>query len=324
MVGYFEGYIKEFILGLNQEKCFETVFKDGIPNKRTVSPFRPDRNPGCFFKEFNGILYFVDFAEEKSHLNCIEFLAKKENKSIEEIIRDLVGSKNFSTSIQRQVITKDNIPTKIFIVKRAWSMKDKIFWSEYGITKKQLIDDNVIPLRRFTITKGNKSKTIYPNDISYGYIVGDRIKIYSPYSSHKFITNCHNGSIGGSKITQGDLLVITKAYKDYRVIKNSGIEHVIWFQNERILPSIDFVTDIGKRYKNVIIFYDNDETGIRGSKIIASIFNKYYPNKAFALYLPTNFSYKDPSDFVKNNVKEGQEVIYKLIKNSIRRNNYEN
>lgn len=318
MVGYFENDIKEFILGLNQEKCFETIFTEGIPRKKVVSPFRDDTKPGCFFSTYKGILYFVDFAETKSHLNCIEFLAKKENKSTIEIIYDLIKNKKFNSNVKKQNYTKDNIPTKISIVKRRWLNKDKLFWEKYGISKQQLIDDNVVPIKNFTITKNNNSKTIYPDNVSYGYIIKDRIKIYSPYSTYKFITNCHNGSIGGTKITKGELLVITKSYKDYRVIFNSGIDHVIWFQNEKILPSKDFVISIGKKYKNIVIFYDNDETGINGSRIIASIFNQYFPNKAYSLHFPINFPYKDPSDFVASDIKNSQDVIYKLIRNTIK------
>ena len=316
MVGYYVDDIDSFIKSINQEECFKIVFKDGIPEGKFTSPFRDDNNPGCFFNVYQGILYYVDFAESKTHLNCIEFLAKKDNTSAQEVVLNIIKGNKFTNDIHRYNYVKYSSTTKISIVKRRWSKKDKVFWEKYGITKAQLNEDGVVPIKRFTITKDDVVKTIYPKTISYGYILGTRIKIYSPYSPYKFINNCRIDTIGGTPTRVGELLIITKSYKDYRVIKNCGFLDVQWFQNEKVIPKKNYIINIGKHYDRIIVFYDNDETGIKGAYDVSGAINKYFPGKAKPLTFPSNFPYKDPSDFVKEDIVERSQIVKELIKNT--------
>ena len=65
--------------------------------------------------------------------------------------------------------------------------------------------------------------------------------------------------------------MITKSYKDYRVLRNLGV-NVTWFQNEGAFP--DNLDDIINDYKDVIVFFDNDFTGLAASETC-----KYYWRK---------------------------------------------
>ena len=96
-------------------------------------------------------------------------------------------------------------------------------------------------------------------------------------------------------------LMITKSYKDYRVLRNLGV-NVTWFQNEGSVPNN--LKKIINGYKDVIIFFDNDYTGLEASEKLVNIIG----NKAREIYLPIPLleeGIKDASDmYLKKGVDE--------------------
>ena len=83
-----------------------------------------------------------------------------------------------------------------------------------------------------------------------------------------------SNDVGGinSLVSFGRQLVITKSYKDWRVLKNIGL-NVIWFQSENMFPSISILQDLASRFTNFTILFDNDEAGIKaGEKLLNLLF----------------------------------------------------
>ncbi len=105
----------------------------------------------------------------------------------------------------------------------------------------------------------------------------------------------------------GDNLVITKSLKDVMVLYEYGIT--------AIAPCSEnlFVTDsqydkLKKKYKNIYLFYDQDEPGI---KAMCKIKKKH--NDLKVLFLPRHGSDKDISDFRKaHGHKKTLELINKV------------
>jgi hypothetical protein len=92
--------------------------------------------------------------------------------------------------------------------------------------------------------------------------------------------------------------VITKSYKDYRVLKNFGI-NVIGLQSETMYPSIDILLPIINRY-DVFVFFDRDSVGIEAGLKFTNYINSFGLNKAKQIYLPfIGTKIKDPSDLYK-------------------------
>ena len=130
---------------------------------------------------------------------------------------------------------------------------------------------------------------------------------------NRFLSNCTQNEIGGLEFLpdSGKNLIITKSYKDYRVLKNQGL-NVIWFQNEGMTPNKPILVELCKRFTYITVFFDNDETGIRESKKISELLNSY-KGKAGQMYLPQALLHKgvkDPSDFYS---KYGKELLIQFL-----------
>lgn len=311
-----KGFIsKESILSLvTQEQIFELVFKfKPVEYEYVVSPLRNDDVPGCWFSlHDNGILYFVDFGNGRRHSDCFNIVQdyfKLPNfyLTLEYIFNSLIRGKEelkpieAKRDIQRDVKKK----VKLLIEARAFDGRDYQFWSQYGIRKKDLIEDRVFPIHRlYALNTKTGSHSIECRDIAYSYndFPDSRKKIYFPLREGKrrFITNCSQNDVGGinSLLSYGSELIITKGYKDYRVLKNHG-KNVVWFQNEGMIPNDLILNKLVKPYLNVIVWFDNDQPGITASEKVKQHINTMFPSKAKNLWLPErglDLGIKDPSD----------------------------
>ena len=310
------GFIsKESILSLvTQEEIFELVFKFKPQEfEYVVSPLRNDDVPGCWFSlHDNGILYFVDFGNSRTHSDCFNIVQdyfKFPNfyLTLEFIFNSLIRGKTELKPIEakKEVKKEAKKKVKLLIEARPFNAQDGQFWSQYGIKKKDLIEDRVFPVHRlYALNTKTGSHAIECRDIAYSYtdFPDSRKKIYFPLREGKkrFITNCSQNDVGGinSLAPCGSELIITKGYKDYRVLKNHG-KNVVWFQNEGMIPNDLILNQLVKHFVNVIVWFDNDQPGITASEKVKNHINTMFPSKAKNLWLPESglsVGIKDPSD----------------------------
>jgi hypothetical protein len=307
---------EEILNTIKEEDIFSIVIKEDINLiDKYIAPYREDNNAGCYFEEYQNRLYFIDWADFNNvQKNCFAFISKCYNL-------DFLGTLEFITNyfkIEQEgelkrdiIITKKTISSKIdrpiFIAKRDFNDKDKSFWLPYGITRKQLLEDNVFPITAYSsVSKKGNVFIINCYDIAYAYTeFKDRIKIYRPKNSeYKWYTNCTQNDVGNfnNLPSSGELLIITKSYKDCRVLRNLGLV-TIWFQNEGQIPNQLILKDLVKRFKKIVVWFDNDSTGIGSSQMISSLLNSIVPNKSKSITLPPILlrqNIKDPSDFIKS------------------------
>jgi len=310
------GFIcKDSILNqVSQEEVFQLVL--GYSPKEfdyIVSPFRKDKTPGCWFEyHTTGVLYFIDFADKKrTHRDCFNmvqdyFQLGNFYLTLEYIYNTLIrGKKIESLIVQKKVIEVVKPKVKILVEARNFSLPDSLFWSQYDIKKEDLIEDRVFPVKKVYALNTKKGTIISDcNDVAYSYndFPDSRKKVYFPKREGKkrFLTNCTKDDIGGltSLVPYGKELIITKSYKDYRVLKNSG-KHVIWFQNEGMIPNDQILNQLVKHFLKVVVWYDNDQPGIEASEKVTNYINSLCPAKAKSLCLPEralSWGIKDPSD----------------------------
>lgn len=295
------------------------------------APYRNDTQPGCWFEEYNGRIAFIDFADTPPKpKDCFQIIMKTKklsfyeslelvnshfnlglgdnNGNLKEKIKqnDCVEEKNIEKTFKERVIT---------ILPRDFNYKDKLFWKQYKISKQNLIEDKVVPVEiyRFISRKGN-IVTIKPIDICYAYTMftNKKCKIYRPYGDKdtKWLTNCNQNDIGcyESLPEEGNLLIITKSYKDCRVLRNLDF-HSIWLQNEGMFPSKEILQDLCKRFKKIIVWFDNDSTGITNGRYLVNLINEIHKEKAKNIFLPPILlkeEIKDPSDLIS---KKGEEEL---------------
>lgn len=306
---------RDLLLSYSQEAIFGLVFGYlPVAGIFVVSPFREDNNPGCWFEWNNDQLIFKDFGEVKGRKQRDCFQAVKDYYnlpdfySISEFIVSkldgqevLINSEMVEYSLQNKKSKKSGKSIS-FKERKFFEERDKLTWSPFEITLENLKEDVVLPVVSYRILSEAKSTLITPYFPAYViYQKDERLKIYIPKSKSKkskWISTCNQNDIGNYDNLElaGDLLFITKSYKDFRVIKNQGFYNVVWFQNEGAFPDESILYDLAIRFKKIIIFFDNDRQGITASKDLVAIFEKM-GKKTEAIHSPYLYL-KDPAEMI--------------------------
>lgn len=329
---------------VSQGDIFQLVFGfKPIEFEYVTSPFREDTNPGCWFEvDLNtNKLRFTDFADGRiingvkmSNIDCFDsvmvyFGLPNFYKTLEFIKGRLIDGKDIKHDIVHKVYTK---PEKIVKKKvgllmntRDFYLIDRNFWERrYLISKDNLIEDKVFPIKKFKLFGTKTGDHMFrTDDIAYAYteFASGNKKIYRPKKkgNNRFITNCDAEDVGGmfSNIKSGRLLIITKSYKDYRVLRNLGL-NVRWLQNEGMFPKGDEFWNLLENFDKIVVLFDNDPTGIKAAADLVNLINFPSRNRARSVYLPIDLlseGISDPSDLVHK--RNEQELINFLKVNKI-------
>lgn len=283
------------------------------------NPFREDTKPGCWIGQ--GIvktnkLVFNDFADYRYHgMDIIKGVQIKFNLSYFKALDKLneYFELGLHTSTPKAVINKEVISlsqpeklgTHISFVKRRWKKVDADFWLPYGIHKEQLVSDEVFPIEYYRKNSRENPELVnifYPRTVTYALCIDNRVKLYAPFSSTKWISNLTKEDMWGrDQFPINSSCIITKSYKDFRVLKNLvGDNYDIYAtQNEAILIDFETREEFKQLYSNIYLFYDNDKAGRKGALRNQILFN--YGENISCIYTPKE---KDISDYYKVYGKE--------------------
>lgn len=329
MYKYNSSITRDYILQrYSQEYIFEYILKETIILKKKVykAPYREDKNGDCFFIYFNEILYFCDFAYHKIHFDCFElysaihgiyppFVYQHILENIPISVYNLkLNNKKLYTSKKK---SKTVVATKIYITEKSFTKKELHYWQQYHITKEQLIEDNVKSVKYIRVIN-DEDITYAPHSICFAYTEWNNcMKIYQPLADKKkkWLSNCKPNNLGGiytipNQSSIDATLIITKSYKDCRVLRNMGC-FSIWVQNEGCLPSKNLMLSYMNRFTDNVILFDNDEAG----KKAAEKLKKHLQKTNLRIIFIEKEGSKDSSDLVKNH---GQaELMNFLLQNQI-------
>jgi hypothetical protein len=253
-----------------QVSIFEQILREKISfKKKYINPFRleenQDNNPGAFFWINDNFLYFVDFADYPTHRNW------------EDIIYDATPVKFKTINSTNKTEGTKKTSKAIILYKKAlyWQKRDILYFNQYEITLSELESDFVFPVS-FVQLYSFKHKKWYNYNCRYYCIYHNNngVKMMNPKISSynpKWISNAGKNDIGNNVILFNkeyyDKLIITKSYKDYRVLANIGLK-VIWLQNEGMFPSPYLLKKINTVAENKYVLFDNDFAGIKASKML--------------------------------------------------------
>jgi hypothetical protein len=329
MYKYEEPYpqsISEILELYTQEDIFKIVFND-YPDYNNVylSPFRSDRHPNCYFEWYKGRLLFKDYADVRR--DCLQAIKDYYNlptyKEVFTFIHDYFKSNKPANKVTFNKIREKRISKKFYDIvtyKRDFELRDNLYWKQYFITKEQLDEDLVFPISQFRFFSPKKQNwfNVNPIDIAYAITGFKRAKkIYRPRNYNfksKWLTNCTENDVGNINNISKKLnyLIITKSYKDHRVIRNEDYTNVVWFQSETMYPNDDILLDLVGSYPYIFIFYDNDEAGRKGSDKLKNHILKLLPSKNIQLIFSPFKIFKDPASIVSNKGKfELQQILWK-------------
>jgi hypothetical protein len=299
-------------------------------NLKFCSELRKDTYPTCSIQAYEGRLFYKDFATGESFddigyiqkkynvdfLKALAFINRDFNLDLSGQLEDSLPTMAFfgipDKSIDIHALAKETAQIKVQI--RPWDkVIDGTYWKDkYGFTVAQLKYFNIFPIKYFWIN----NKLYSGSKNTYGYYFGteeglERWKIYQPLGpkDKKWFSNIGKTILQGYKQLpdSGDLLFITSSLKDVVTLRKLGFYAIAPSAESTIIPE-DIIAELKRRFKHVVIFYDNDDPGI----VSADKHSKLYDVKSISV--PITSKTKDPSDFVE---KYNYEELLKIIKDEL-------
>lgn len=314
---------KEFLLSKNSEETYMSYYL-GVPVKKGLfrSPLRADNHNTCsFFRGRSGNLYFKDFATGQ----CLTFegvVMEKYHCTYPNALKIIAKDFGYiqSSEVKKQEIKiqpkfEGEKETFIQVEIKDFSESELKWWNSFGVTK-QTLDKYKVYSIKTVFLNGNIYAQSTQHSPIYGYYFGkkeniEQWRIYMPKRKEfRFIGNVSTKTIQGYKQLpdNGKLLVITKSMKDTMLLSSLGIPAVAP-NSETQFVSEKLLDEFRERFKNIVLLYDSDLTGVRFMNKI----RKQYRDLIVCM-IPRKYEAKDISDFYQ---KYGRSQTISLIKESI-------
>ena len=198
---------------------------------------------------------------------------------------------------QKAIITaipKAKESSKIIIQPMYFESADILYWASHGIREYVLKVFDVTKVRHVWL---NNAIYYTNNNYSpcYAYVFDSvHVKCYFPLrKDNRFLGNS-NSIQGLDKLPKsGDLLVITKSYKDVMFLFDQSISAIAPQSETASIPE-DIYEDLSKRFGEIVLLYDDDEAGVKGADKIQREYGLPI------IYLGDEYGGKDITDVYKN------------------------
>jgi len=274
--------------------------------------FRDDPKPSAIIYRRGDTYLYKDFGEDGA-LNCFQFVQRKFGLTFKEALDKinidfnlyLGGSIGGSQVVSKttQFNKEEEFKTIIEVKKRDYNDNDLIWWGNQGWDLDCLKKANISPISYFRLTSERKNidqKLYICDDSSYtiDYYVSKNIfrrKIYQPKNKNfKWLSNTDKTVTQGIKTLprNGNILFISSSIKD--CIQT----HNIYGGYNSIAPNSEssFIIDsvfyeLKSRFKQIVLWFDSDKTGIEKSKKFSAIYKIPYITNPLYCNCP-----KDQSD----------------------------
>jgi hypothetical protein len=280
------------------------------------SPFREDKVPSCsFFLTYKGKIIFRDFGRGISY-SAIDFVKERLKTDFASAVKQVLKD--------RAEIEKLSPPAKAkerdFSINIVGDTLGKYldYWKKYGISKETLVRYGV-----------RAASSVYKDDTLFAKASGGspifvytfpsaRVRIYRPFSrTKKWYGNANENDIGGlvQLPPRGSILFITSSIKDVMVIRECGFS-AICPSSENTNPEFlrPLRTELRRRFRYIVILYDNDEAGRGFSSKLKSTYSDF-----FEIFLVKSKDISDRSFKVgiAKTKKELKKLISKTYKSDI-------
>ncbi len=295
-------------------------------NEKFLNPFYNDTNKSCsiYYHRKSDKYKICDHGNKLYSGDCFAFVGVLNgldsnnpndfHKILGIIYRDMnisdidSGPIVYAKSVEPQSNVEEeeeSEPSKQYkISTREFNTTEITFWDQVGITQEVLRRFNVVAIDRFdSISQQGRAYTYRgtTNEPIFGYVMRGYIKIYRPYSAHRF-------AYGGKTPEQycfgleqlpprGDMVFITGGEKDVMSLSSKGFS-AICFGSETATISRSVIERLSFMFKHIVILYDMDKTGIKRSKEFVHKFSEFNV-KRIELPLSGAKSEKDISDFFR-------------------------
>lgn len=295
-------------------------------NKSFSSPFpgRKDSNPSFVIGTKFGNLYHIDFASPQHRGGCVDFVMQMTgitsyNDALKQIDKDFgLGISDGKVGDYKAIVGKYQIPkiiTKpaslIQVVVRKPTTDEIGYWNMYYQSLDDVkAEDIYFPEKIFL---NRKRLPLKKTELKFAYLLGDKWKIYTPFSEEKerkwWPNNIPNNALEGESSLLSDRnAIIAKSRKD-RLLLKKVYPCVASVQNESLIAfSPDNVQFINEHSKQVYIGYDIDGPGKAASHLVTSTFGYKHIN------VPDKYLEDQIKDFAEWGRKKGLEPIENHLK----------
>lgn len=311
----------------------------GVNELPTVihSPLRKDSNPSFGLYTLDGKrVHFTDLAT-KDKGGLFDLLMKYWGESYKDMLKHLWEDlSNFPSASVRfnsiregktyQSLSSRNTDLQCKV--REWRDYDIEYWKSHGISLEWLKYADVYPISHKIVISDGHRYVFGADKYAYAYVERKEgrvtLKIYQPFNkgNYKWSSNI-NRSVWSlwTKIPKyGDNLIISSSVKDcLNITCNLGIP-AICMQGEGYKPKPQVIEELKGRYKNIIIFYDNDYNNPDnpGRKDSIELSLEYNLKR---VEIPAGYEAKDPSDLFKKYGKDRYlEIMNEILKDVLWKN----
>jgi len=304
----------DWILNKVSEEEVFSFYGITVQKKIFCSPLREDKRPTCsFYRTEKGKLFYKDwavnhefdafgFVEWKYNLNFFEAMKKVYEDMIRLNPGNSSASNNKSYNKRNIIKIEKRDSSQITVKRRGFAHGDLLYWKQFGISLKTLVHYNVSAIERAWVNQ----KSVYlhqKQDVCYAYRFGDKkYKLYFPTrKEYRFLSTPVKIQGLNQLPEKGNILVITKSLKDVMTLHEFDIP-AIALSSEAVVPDEELLCKLRLRFKNIVMFYDNDTRGILSMQKVKS--------ELPCMWIPRKYNVKDISDYYK---MYGSVATYKLI-----------
>jgi hypothetical protein len=251
---------------IRQEDVYVKYFGFCDLTQKHINPLRNDGKPDCTFVWHNGILFFRDFAYKKSY-TCVSIVMESEKLSykqaLEKIYNLFLAKSTYVnlTKIDRPKTEKAYKDIKVTI--QPFTEIDINYLKSFGITSDFCKKAKWYSIKHYWIN--NQFLYTYSKyNPCIGYYFEGRWKLYFYLNKEwRFLSNTTHKDIQGWKLLpeSGDILVITKSFKDVGTLYEQNIPSIAP-QAESVLIQEDIITNLKQRFKKIYSLMDYDNSGI--------------------------------------------------------------
>lgn len=322
-----EANILSFYLGVTEVPCI------------IHSPLRKDNRPSFGLYSPNGKrIYFVDFAT-KDRGGVFDLLCQMWGCSYKEVLirinKDIpklcfIGTpnvhKHIPCTVRSTIECKKSTDLQCKV--RDWASYDVEYWESYGISLDWLKYAEVYPISHKIIIKNGNKYVFKADKYAYAYVEHKEgkvtLKVYQPFNKdgYKWSSNIDRSVWSlWTKIPKfGNNLIISSSVKDcLNIMCNLGIP-AICMQGEGYKPKPQIIEELKSRYKNIILFYDNDYNNPDnpGKKDSMELSLEYNLKR---VEIPVKYESKDPSDLFKKYGRDRYlEIMNEILKDLLWKN----
>ena len=297
------------------------------------SPLRTDNNPSFALYSPDGInVNYIDFGNNDRG-SCMTLLMKlfnlDYNATCDKIQKDIikikksVGICESHTNINNRVMVSTGV-TELKCKIREWRNYDIEYWASYGISLEWLKWAEVYPISYKFIIKNGQQKVFRADKYAYTFVERKEGKIthkfYQPFNEDGYKwQNNHDKSVLGlwAKLpTTGDAVCICSSVKDALCLMANLYIPCICLQGEGYPISNTAIKELKRRFKDVFICLDNDETGLKDA------FRLSESTGFINIVIPSFDEGKDISDYYKAYGEASFKTFFKQLISDAREDHY--